>query len=65
MTTNESDFLHFLRTRSLDMNFVGKGKEIIVPKGVKSTVKSTRYDKASGILYVTMENSATPKRKKR
>lgn len=43
----------------------GKGKEIIVPKGVKSTVKSTRYDKASGILYVTMENSATPKRRKR
>lgn len=43
----------------------GKGKEIIVPKGMKSTVKSTRYDKVTNTLYVTMENSATPKRRRR
>lgn len=43
----------------------GKGREIIVPKGMKSTVKSTRYDKATNTLYVTMENSATPRRRRR
>lgn len=42
----------------------GKGPEIIVPKGLTSTVKSTRYDKKTNTLYVTMENSAKPKRRK-
>lgn len=42
----------------------GKGQEIIVPKGLTSTVKSTRYDKKTNTLYVTMENSAKPKRRK-
>lgn len=43
----------------------GKGQEIIVPKGLTSTVKSTRYDKKTNTLYVTMENSAKPKRRGR
>lgn len=38
--------------------------EVITPKGLKSTVKSTRFDKSTNTLYVTMENTATPRRKR-
>lgn len=37
MTTNESDFLHFLRTRSLDMSFIGKYG---IPELEATTVKN-------------------------
>lgn len=42
----------------------GKGVEVITHQGLKSKVKSTRFDKASNTLFVEMENSAKPKKKK-
>ena len=48
-------------------NFVGAGvhnnEEIITPKGLKSVVKDTKFDKKTNTLYVTMENKATPRRR--
>lgn len=41
----------------------GQDREIITARGFKSTVKSTRYDKKTNTLYVTMENSVRPRRK--
>lgn len=39
--------------------------EVIVARGLQSKVTDTRYDKSTNTLYVTMTNSATPKRRKR
>lgn len=37
--------------------------EVIVARGFTSKVTSTKYDKSKNILYVTMANSVTPKRR--
>ena len=42
----------------------GGSDEIVTPKGMKSKVVSTHYDKDSNILYVTLQNRAAPKKKK-
>lgn len=42
----------------------GGSNEIVTPKGMRSYVKNTRYDKSSNTLYVELGNSAKPKRRK-
>ena len=43
---------------------VGGSNEVITPKGMKSYVKNTRYDKKTNTLYVELGSSAKPRRKK-
>mgnify|MGYP004628557559 CR=1 FL=1 len=55
------------RSVGLETHHYGDAKgvrEIIVPKGMTSKVKSTRFDKATNTLYVAMENSATPRKRR-
>lgn len=61
--TNTSTTGNFVGVRT---NHLGTGadEETIVPKGVTSKVTSTRLDKANNVLYVTMENSAKPRKRK-
>lgn len=40
----------------------GGSYEAITPIGLKSKVKSTRFDKKTSTFYVELENSATPKK---
>ena len=42
---------------------IGGSDEIITPKGLKSKVVSSRYDKKSNTLFVEMTNNASPKKK--
>ena len=42
----------------------GGSNEIVTPKGMKSYVKNTHYDKKSNTLYVELGNNAKPKRRK-
>lgn len=42
----------------------GKGAEVIAPKGITSRVVSTRYNKSTNTLFVTMENSAVPTKRR-
>lgn len=44
---------------------IGGSAEVITPKGMKSVVVDTSFDRSSQTLYVRMENRATPKRRKR
>lgn len=44
---------------------IGGSDEIISPKGLKSKVKSTRYDSSTNTLYVNMTNNAVPKKRGR
>lgn len=62
--TNTNKAGNFVGVRT---NHFGTGgdNEVITPKGLKSVVKSTRYDKKENILYVTMENTATSRRRKK
>ena len=43
---------------------IGGSDEIITPKGLKSKVKSTTYDKKTNTLFVELTNNAKPKKKK-
>ena len=61
--TNTSTTGNFVGVRTNHLG-IGADEEAIVPKGVTSKVTSTRLDKASNTLYVTMENSAKPRRKR-
>lgn len=42
---------------------IGGSDEVISPKGLKSKVKSTKFDRKTDTLYVYLENSAKPKNK--
>lgn len=44
---------------------IGGSAEVITPKGLKSKVVSTSFDKESKTLFVRMENTAKPKRRKK
>ena len=61
--TNTSTTGNFVGVRT---NHTGSGadEETIVPKGVTSRVTGTRLDKSNNVLYVTMENSVKPRRKR-
>lgn len=61
--TNTNKAGNFVGVRT-DHYGTGGDSEVITPKGLRSVVKSTRYDKKKNILYVTMENTATPRRKR-
>ena len=42
---------------------MGGSAEVITPKGLKSKVVSSSYDKESNTLFVAMQNTATPKKR--
>ena len=42
---------------------IGGSAEVVTPKGLKSKVVGSSYDKESNTLFVRMENSATPKKR--
>lgn len=62
-----------ITNKSTKGNFVGvqtshpgtrNDPEVLAPRGLSSKVTKTRYDRKTNTLYVTMENSIIPRRKR-